>query len=153
MSIGKKAAGAPPSPAQNHPESSAGEWCVRVSISVLENVPAPILRNWMIVEGFARDQPECWPSNKALAARFGVKVRYAKYIIESLEDHGVIVRRLMPGNRRTIVMARRTATGLSATEWAGMVKLAERRAAGRVALAAHQKAERKAHRPKIRIVG
>lgn len=149
VNIGKKAGGAPPP----EPESTPGEWCVRVSESVAENVPATILRTWIIVEGFCRGRADCWPGNKALAARLGVKVRAAQLAIESLEDHGIAERRPMPGNRRSIFLVRRTAEPMAKVEWKALAERADRRAAGRVALAAERKAERKRHKPSIRIVG
>jgi hypothetical protein len=153
MSIGKKAAGTPTSPAQDHPESTTGEWCVRVSVSVAENVPAPILRTWIVVETFARDDSECWPGNKALAARLGMTIRGAQLAIESLDDHGILIIKRPGGNRRIIAMMRRTFGQMTRVEWQTLAARAERIAAGRAAVATAKKAERKAHRPKIRIVG
>jgi hypothetical protein len=128
------------------------EWCVRVSQSVAENVPASILRAWIIVESFTRDQASCWPGNRALAARLGVKIRAAQLAVESLEDHGIAERRPMPGNRRAIYLIRRTSDPMAGVEWKALANRAGNRASGRVALAVAAKAERKAHRPKIRIV-
>ncbi len=156
MSIGKKPKGAPAPTAKDKPESpppAHGEWCVPVAGSVIENVPMAILRNWMIVEGFARDQPECWPSNKAVAARMGVNRRASQLAIEALEDHGIVVRKLMPGNHRSMLLVRRTSQSLSAAEWKTMAERAERRAAGRIALAKAERAERKRYKPPTRIVG
>lgn len=148
MNIDRKGGGTPPPEAD-----SAGEWCVRVSLSVAENVPPALLRTWIIVEGFCREKASCWPGNKALAARLGVKLRAAQLAVEAIEDHGIAERIPLPGNRRSISLIRRTAGPMSALEWKALAERADRRAAGRVALAAAKKAERKAHRPKIRIVG
>jgi hypothetical protein len=131
----------------------AAEWCVRVAISVADLVPAALLRAWIVVEGFCRDQPSCWPGNKALAARLGVgTVRAAQAVLEQLEDYGLAERRQLEGNRRVIVLIRRTAEPLTAAEWRALVERAERRAAGRSALAAEKKAKRAA-RPRLKVVG
>jgi DNA-binding MarR family transcriptional regulator len=132
--------------------SGPAEWCVPVCVSVAEHVPSAILRTWIVVETFARGQAACWPSNKALAARLGVKPRAAQRAVDVLEDHGIAQRRPMPGNRRSIVLIRRTSQPMAAVEWRALADRAERLATGRVALAAARKAERKVHRPKIRIV-
>jgi hypothetical protein len=147
MRIGNRDGEAPPPP-EDRPE-----WHVRVCVSVAEHVPAPILRAWIIVESFARDQSSCWPGNKILSARFGVKIRACQYVVENLEDHGIVERRPMPGNRRSIFLIRRTWQPITSHEWNSLADRAARRAAGRAALAAQKKVERKAHRPKIRIVG
>src|SRR4051812_3733555 len=91
MSIGRKPARA--STRTEGGDAAPAEWCVRVSLSVAELVPAALLRTWIVVEGFARDQPSCWPGNKALAARLGTKVRAAQMAVEALEDHGIAERR------------------------------------------------------------
>jgi hypothetical protein len=148
VKIGKEAGSASTPPAEYAPV-----WCVRVSMSVAELVPAAILRSWIVVETFARDQRSCWPGNRALAARLGTKIRAAQMAIEALEDHGLVERRPMPGNRRSIYLIRRTAEPMAAIEWKALAERADRRAAGRAAVAAVAKAEKRAHRPKIRIVG
>ena len=149
MKIGDRPVEAPTSTS----ESTAGDWCVRVSLSVLDQVPNDVLRPWLALEGFCRNQPSCWPSNKALAVRMGIKLRAAQYAIETLEDHGILVRRRMPGNRRVFVMVRRSWNELSSVEWATMVDAATRRAAGRAALATARKIERKRYKPPVKIVG
>jgi hypothetical protein len=133
------------------PESP--EWCVRVSLSVAENVPAALLRTWIVVEGFCRDKPSCWPGNRAIAARLGVKIRATQDALQALEDHGIAERRPLPGNRRHIFLIRRTADPMPSVEWNSLADRAARRSAGRVALASERKAKRKVHKPSIRIVG
>lgn len=131
----------------------AREWHVRVSIGVIENVPADVLKAWIAVESFARAAAECWPGNAALAARMGITIRPAQSALDRLEDLGIVVRRRIGGNRRVLAMVRRTAGELSAAEWAAMSDRAARLAAGRQALTTAKAAERKRHQPKIRIVG
>jgi hypothetical protein len=148
MKIGRAAVQASP----ERPEST-GEWYVRVSTSVVRNVPADILRYWIVLETFAREKPECWPGNRALAAEFGVKLRQAKYIVETLEDHAVIVRRMMPGNRRILQMVRRTSGTMSAVEWKAIAERAERLADGRAAVSKANGVEKKRYKPPVKIVG
>jgi hypothetical protein len=145
MKIGKKAG-----PAE---AASPPGWRIQLSASVLDHVPSDVLRPWLAVESFARSASECWPSNKALMGPMGVgSVRVVKALLERLEDYGIAQRRQQPGNRRLLVMVRRVSAELSAVEWSAMVDQAERRAEGRRASTKLKAIERKAHRPKIRIV-
>jgi hypothetical protein len=148
MNIGKSPGKSSPLP----PNSSPEEWHVRVSVSVAENVPASILRTWIILESFARDQPACWPGNRALAARLGVKLRAATYAIEALEDHGIAERRQLPGNRRSIFLIRRTFGPMERVEWKALESRADRRAEGRSALAKAKTVERRRYKPPVKIV-
>jgi hypothetical protein len=149
MSIGKQDGEVPPSPVE-----SGHEWRVSVAVSVLAIVPNEVLRPWLAIEAFARNRPECWPGNKALMPMMGVgSARVVRSILERLEDHGILQRRQLPGNRRILALVRRTASELSPTEWTAMSDQARRRAEGRVAVAKSKAANRKVHRPKIRIVG
>jgi len=146
MKIGKKAGEAPPSP--------PGEWRVSVAVSVLAHVPNEVLRAWLAVEAHARDKAECWPSNRALMSLMGVgSIRVVQGLLEKLSDHGIAVRRAMPGNRRILVLVRRTAAELSKVEWDAMVDQAERHAAGRKAVSKVKAAEKKRYKPPTRVVG
>ena len=80
-------------------------------------------------------------------------VRVVQAMLERLEDFGVVVRKIGPGNRRVLVLTRRTAAGLSPAEWSAMAATAARRAAGRAALAKGRKVERKRYKPPTKVVG
>ena len=112
--------------------AAPAEWKVCVSVSVLAIVPPSILTGWLAVESFARDKPACWPSNAALAKLMHVgSATVVKAILLRLEEHGVIGRHDLGGNRRSIVLRRRVSDPITVAEWSALVAAADQRRAER----------------------
>lgn len=104
------------------------EWRVCVSVSVLEHVPRDVLSAWMAVESFANKNGECYPDNTTLARRAGVgSIRACQRIVLKLEEYGILRRLDQGGNRRKLILLRRTADPISGAEWAVMMERGEAR--------------------------
>jgi hypothetical protein len=116
MGIDKKATG------------PSGGWCVHVNVSVMEHVPRDVLSAWMAVESFASRTGECWPDNKTLAKRMDVgSVRAAQRAVLKLIEYGIVKRVDQSGNRRLLVLLRRTAHPITGAEWASLQERGEAR--------------------------
>lgn len=118
MSIGPEAA---------RPLRGSG-YCVRVDVSVLECVPRDVLACWMAVESYADINGQCWPDNRTLARRMGVNsVSSVQRAVLKLIEYGVVKRHDQGGNRRKLVLLRRTSAPITPAEWAVLQERGEAR--------------------------
>ena len=111
----------------DRPSAGAG-WCVCVDVTVLEHVPRDVLIAWMAVESFADRKGQCWPDNRALCERMQVgSVRAAQRVILKLIEYGIVRRIDQGGNRRKLVLLRRTSAPMTSAEWAVLQERGEAR--------------------------
>lgn len=109
-------------------------WCVCVEVSVMEHVPRDVLAAWMAVESYANAEGECWPDNRMLARRMGVaSVTSAQRALLKLAEYGLLKRIDRGGNRRRLVLLRRTSEPMSGAEWASLMERGEARTQTRTA--------------------
>lgn len=102
------------------------EWCVRVSVSVLNVVPRDVLNAWMACESYQRSNDSFWPDNQNLCVAMGVRASSsARRLLGRLERLGILERHLAEGNRRTLRLRRRTSDPITPGEWAEMELMAE----------------------------
>lgn len=108
------------------------EWCVPVSISVLEHVPRDVLAAWMAIESYADRKGRCYPDNRMLARRMGVKaVSSVQRAVLKLEEYGIVRRHDQGNNRRLLVLLRRTSAPITGAEWAVLSERGEARGQAR----------------------
>lgn len=104
------------------------EWCVLVSLSVLQIVPKDLLSAWMACEAFQRNNLHFWPDNQALAVTMGVgPITSVQRLLLKLEDLGILHRMPAPGNRRSMTLRRRTSDPLTPGQWSSLEVEAEAR--------------------------
>lgn len=105
---------------------SPREWCVRVAVSVVQVVPKDLLNAWVACETFQRGESHFWPDNRALAVRMGVgPITSVQRLLLRLERLGILERRYAAGNRRMLVLRRRTSEPITPGEWSRMELRAE----------------------------